>query len=79
MFIGRRQDGSIYGAWSTRQPDDADHSGMEEVADDHPDVIAFLAPKVAQKQETVADLRAVLIAKGVITAQDVSAVADTQP
>lgn len=45
MFIGRRPDSTIYGAWTSRQPDDADHLGMEEVADDHPDLVAFLAPK----------------------------------
>ncbi len=45
MFIGRRQDGSIYGAWRERQPEDADHPNMEEVSDDHPDLVAFLAPK----------------------------------
>src|SRR6267142_4326044 len=45
MFIGRRVDRSIYGAWTCRQPNDADHQGQEEVADDHPDLIAFLAPK----------------------------------
>lgn len=44
MFIGRRPDGTIYGCWSSRQPNDEDHSGIEEVADDHPDLVAFLAP-----------------------------------
>lgn len=45
MWIGRRQDGSIYGNWPNKQPNDADHPGMEEVADNHPDLVAFLAPK----------------------------------
>jgi hypothetical protein len=45
MFIGRRLDNSIYGAWSTRQHDDADHPRMEEVPDTHPDLVAFLTPK----------------------------------
>ena len=44
MFIGRRLDNSIYGCWSVRQPDDADHPRQEEVPDSHPDVVAFLAP-----------------------------------
>lgn len=44
MFIGRRIDRSIYGCWSVRQPDDADHPGQEELADNHPEVIAFLNP-----------------------------------
>jgi len=47
MFIGRRLDGTIYGAWTVRQSDDADHPRQEEIADNHPDVIAFLAPKPA--------------------------------
>lgn len=47
MFIGRRLDNSIYGCWTSRQPDDADHPRQEEVADDHPDLLAFLAPKPA--------------------------------
>ena len=41
MFIGRRPDGTIYGAWTMRQPDDADHPGVEEVVNDHPDLVAF--------------------------------------
>ncbi len=45
MWIGRRPDTTIYGAWRVRQQDDADHPGQEEVADDHPDVVAFTAPK----------------------------------
>lgn len=44
MFIGRKLNNSIYGAWTSRQPDDADHPRQEEVADDHPDLLAFLAP-----------------------------------
>ena len=42
MYIGRKPDGTIYGVWSVKQPNDADHPGMEEVADDHPDLIAHL-------------------------------------
>jgi len=42
MFVGRRPDGSIYGTWTSRQPDDADHPGMEELPDNHPDVVAFV-------------------------------------
>ena len=45
MWIGRRLDTTVYGAWSTRQPDDAYHPRQEEVADNHPDLIAFLSPK----------------------------------
>ena len=39
MFIGRRPDLTIYGLWTVRQWD-----GQEELADDHPDIIAFLTP-----------------------------------
>jgi hypothetical protein len=45
MFIGRRPDNSIYGSWASTQPNDKDHPGIEEVADDHPDLLAFLVPK----------------------------------
>ena len=45
MFIGRNLDGTLYGAWSVRQLDDAFHPRQEEVPDTHPDVVAFLAPK----------------------------------
>lgn len=45
MFIGRRADRSIYGCWSVRQPDDADHPGQEELANNDPELLAFLAPK----------------------------------
>lgn len=45
MFIGRKQDGTIYGSWTVRQPDDADHPLQEEVSDDHPDLVAFRTPK----------------------------------
>ena len=51
MFIGRRADGTIYGVWSTKQPDDFNHQNIEEVPDDHPDLVAFLerAEKVLTK------------------------------
>ena len=39
-FIGRRADNTIYGCWENRQ-----WVGQEELADDHPDVVAFRAPK----------------------------------
>ena len=42
MYIGRRADGSVYGSWTVRQPNDADHANIEELTDDHPDVVAFL-------------------------------------
>ena len=42
MFVGRNSDGSIYGAWTCPQPDDADHPGIEVLPDNHPDVVAFV-------------------------------------
>jgi hypothetical protein len=41
MYIGRRPDGTIYGSWTCRQANDDDHLGIEEVVDDHPDLLAF--------------------------------------
>ena len=41
MWVGRKN-GEIYGTWTCRQPDDADHPSMEELPDDHPDVVAFV-------------------------------------
>jgi len=50
MFIGRRPDGTIYGAWMCPQPNDADHPRIEELPDDHPEVVAFVnRPKGAPK------------------------------
>ena len=45
MFIGRRLDNSIYGCWTARQSNDADHPRQEEVPDTDPELISFLAPK----------------------------------
>ena len=41
MFIGRNLDGTIYGAWTSKQPQDASHQRVEEVPEDHPDLVAF--------------------------------------
>lgn len=41
MFVSRRADGTIFGAWSVRQ-----HEGQEEVESNHPDLAAFIqAPR----------------------------------
>lgn len=40
MFIQRNQANQIVGVFAVRQPDLAE----EEIADNHPDVVAFLAP-----------------------------------
>lgn len=42
MFIGRRDDGSIYGCWTVPQPADANHLRLEEVPENHPDLIEFI-------------------------------------
>ena len=69
MFIGRRiADGSIYGCWTTRQPDDADHPGQEEVADNHPDLLAFLAPKPPIDFSNVDNAEKALKALGLVVA-----------
>ena len=44
-FIGRNLDGTIYGYWTIKQANDEDHPRLEELPDNHPDVVAFLAPK----------------------------------
>lgn len=60
MFIGRRPDGSIYGTWTVRQADDADHPGQEEVASDHPDVLFFIAER--SRAQTADELEAAVLA-----------------
>lgn len=47
MFIGRNLDGSIYGTWTSQQREDADHPRLEELPDDHPDVLDFQKTRVA--------------------------------
>jgi hypothetical protein len=60
MFIGRRQDGTVYGCWSVRQVNDADHPRQEEVADDHPDLVAFRAPRPVVVSRREAAIEAML-------------------
>lgn len=48
MFIGRRQDGSIYGSWTVKQPDDEFHTGVEELPDDHHDVVSFMSRQILE-------------------------------
>lgn len=68
-FIGRNSDGTIYGIWSVRQPNDAAHPRQEEVPDDHPDVVAFLAPKAAIDLSNVDNLGKALKAMALCVAQ----------
>lgn len=56
MFIGRKPDGTIYGAWTSKQPNDKDHPGIEEVADDHPDLVAFLNRPMPVARSVAAEL-----------------------
>jgi len=57
MFVGRRPDGSIYGTWTCRQPDDGDHPNVEELPDDHPEVVEFMKRVPTQAQMTAEDFR----------------------
>ena len=41
MFVGKRPDGSVYGAWTCRQPEDEFHPNITELPDDHADVLEF--------------------------------------
>lgn len=43
MFVGRKENGDIYGTWTTRPADDTDHPNVTELDDLHPDIIAFEA------------------------------------
>lgn len=76
MFIGRKPDGSIYGTWSCPQPKDADHLGIEEVDDDHPDLVAFLAAydvKVESGKAKAAALQALQLEQLMVRAKDADA------
>ena len=66
VFIGRREDRTIYGLWSVRQWD-----GQEKLADDHAKVVAFrerepvifvktIEQKLALIGITLADLKSAL-------------------
>lgn len=65
-YIGRRLDGSIYGVWASEQPKDEFHTGMEHVAENHPDLIAFRnrpRPEFIDPRDTkMAELEARLVA-----------------
>lgn len=43
MFIGRREDGTIYGLWTVRQ-----WEGQEELPDDDSEIVAFLEAQKAR-------------------------------
>jgi hypothetical protein len=69
MFIGRRLDGSIYGCWTSRQASDADHPGIEDVADNHPELIEFLAPKPLPDLSDPANQQKAILALALCIAQ----------
>lgn len=53
MFVGRNPDGTIYGLWTCPQPDDKNHQNIEELSDDHPDVVTFLnQPKAKSDKQS---------------------------
>ena len=63
MWVGRRLDNSIYGTWTVRQPNDANHPGVEELPDNYPDVVAFVnrprtvaVDKLAQLEARIVEL-----------------------
>ncbi len=66
MWIGRRVDNSIYGAWTVRQADDADHPRQEEVADDDPELLVFLTPPPPIDLSDIDNLQKTLKAVGLL-------------
>lgn len=75
MFIIRNASGGICGAFTCRQVDQnakgefIDKPGVEEIADNDPEVIAFQNRTVMVAKDKSDDLRAELVAKGVLTAK----------
>jgi hypothetical protein len=68
MFIDRRPDRSIYGAWSVRQ-----WQGQEELADNDPELVAFLSPKPPIDQSDIDNLDKALKAISLLMRQYVNA------
>lgn len=64
MFIARREDGSIYGSWTVQQ-----FKGQEEIPNEHPDLVAFLAPKAPIDLSDVDNLEKGLKALALCVAQ----------
>jgi hypothetical protein len=66
VFVGRREDGSIYGVWSVRQ-----WEKQEELLQDDPEVVAFInRPKPGSRLSNGA-LADVLVSKGLLTPEEV--------
>ena len=64
MFIARRGDSSIYGCWTVRQFPD-----QEELPDDHPEIVAFLAPRPSIDLSELNNIEKGLKALGLCIAQ----------
>jgi hypothetical protein len=41
IYVGRRFDGSIYGIWRNKQPEDASHPNISQLDENDPEVRAF--------------------------------------
>jgi hypothetical protein len=63
-FVGRRGDNSIYGLWTVKQ-----YAEQEELAEDHPDVVAFRAPKPPIDRSDIDNLEKSLKALALCVAQ----------
>jgi hypothetical protein len=61
MFIGRRQDNSIYGCWRVKQ-----WEGQEELPDDNEEVVAFLSPRAPIDLSNIDNLDKVLKSLGLV-------------
>ena len=58
MWVRRLPSGQIYGTWTCRQPNDADHLNIEELPDDHPEVVAYVNRPLPTRVDKVAALEA---------------------
>ncbi len=75
MFIGRRPDGTIYGSWTSKQPLDADHPGIEEVSDTHPDYLAY-ASRPFLSLESLVDARITQLEAQIVTLNTKTGIVD---
>jgi hypothetical protein len=64
MFVSRRDDGSIYGAWTVRQ-----FLGQEELADGAPELVVFMTPRPMPDLSEIDNLDKVLKALALLTRQ----------
>lgn len=66
MFIARREDGSIYGAWANRQ-----WKAQEELADTDPEYVAFRDRALPVVEDKLTKLVEKLEQKGVLVKGEV--------